>query len=146
MRPLPHAAHRTFVETEGWAKKGKANRPGATGDHHRYTLTLATGDVLFTRVSHGSGQLDDPGLVAQVLRDQLQVSEADFWRCVDDGVLPPRPQPVQASIQGPALDAKLVRNLMRKVGLTQAEISGLSKADAVAARQRWLAENPGTSS
>jgi hypothetical protein len=138
MRPLPHAAHRKFVETEGWDRKGKARRPGATGDHFRYTLTLANGDVLSTRVSHGSGQLDNQKVVAHVLRDQLAVSEDDFWRCVKDGVLPPRPRPPQVDAGRPPLDAKLVRNLLRKVHLSQDEVAAMTPAEAVSAWDRWL--------
>ena len=136
MRPLPHSAHRKFVETEGWEKKkkGTARGSGKTGDHHRYQLRLATGEVLTTRVSHGSGQINDPNLVAAILRDQLSVSEAELWRCVDEGVVPTRPKPEQPTASAPALDAKLVRNLIHKVGLTETEIAQLTKEEAVA---RW---------
>lgn len=134
MRPLTHSAHRKFVETEGWTKKGTARGSGRTGDHHRYNLTLPTGDVLTTRVSHGSGQINDPKLVAAIFRDQLAVSEEDFWACVEDGVLPPRPQPPAPTPSGEVLDAKLVRNLIRKVGLSEEQIARLTKAEAV---QRW---------
>jgi hypothetical protein len=142
MRPLPYAALRKFVEIEGWAAKGKARRSGATGDHYQYTLTLTTGEVLATRISHGTGQYDDPKLVASILRNQLKVTEEDFWRCVEHGVLPPRPQPPGPPVTGPVLDAKLVRNLLRRVGLTQAEIATLSKAEAVARWQEWLTSHP----
>ena len=140
MRPLPHSAHRKFVEAEGWERKGTARGSGKTGDHHRYHLTLANGDVLTTRVSHGPGQIDDPGLVSAILRDQLAVSEEDFWRCVEDGVLPPRPQPVAQNPPGEVLDAKLVRNLIRKVGLSEAEIAQLTKDEAVARWHQFLSE------
>jgi hypothetical protein len=136
MRPLPHSAHRRFVETEGWEEKGTARGSGKTGDHHRYQLRLANGEVLTTRVSHGSGQINDPNLVAAILRDQLSISEAEFWCCVEDGVLPTRPKPEQPTASAAALDAKLVRNLIRKVGLTEAEIAQLTKDEAV---YRWNA-------
>jgi hypothetical protein len=139
MRPLPHSAHRKFVETEGWTETGTARRAGATGDHRRYTLTLVTGDVLATRVSHGPGQMNDPKLVAHILRDQLVVTESDFWACVEDGILPPRPQ-AEMGPSNEALDAKLVRNLIRKVGLTESQIAGLSKSEAVARWQEFLAQ------
>lgn len=139
MRPLPHSAHRKFVETEGWDKKKTATGGKKTGDHFRYTLTLADGRILRTRVSHGSGELGDPKLVAAVLRDQLEVTEEDFWACVDKGVLPPRPAPAAPTPAGEVLDAKLVRNLIRKVGLTQDEVAALSKAEAVAQWERYLA-------
>ncbi|MDQ6615212.1 MAG: cytotoxic translational repressor of toxin-antitoxin stability system [Actinomycetota bacterium] len=140
MKPLPHSAHRKFVETEGWEKKGTARGSGKTGDHYRYNLRLATGDMLTTRVSRGSGQINDPKLIAAIYRDQLAVCEEDFWRCVDDGVLPPRPQPPPALAEGDLLDAKLVRNLIRRVGLTEAEIATFTKADAVARWEQYLSE------
>lgn len=143
MRPLSHADHRTFVETEGWEKKGTARSSRSTGDHHRYTLRLANGDILHTRVSHGAGSIDDPRLVAAILRDQLQVTEADFHACVVDGTLPPRPAtpPPQVPTQG--LDAKLVRNLIKKVGLTQTEVAAMSKEEAVAAWTDYLVRGGG---
>ena len=134
MRPLSHADHRKFVETEGWTKKGPARSKRKTGDHHRYTLTLTTGDMLYTRVSHGSGQIENPDLVATILRDQLQVTEEDFYLCVNDGVVPPRPAPQVPKPPEDALDAKLVINLIRKVGCSQAEVAAMSKEEAI---QRW---------
>ena len=144
MRPLPHSAHRTFVETEGWTKRGTARRRGATGDHHRYMLTLATGDVLSTRVSHGAGQINDPGLIAYILRDQLAVTEVDFWNCVDGGILPPRPHPTPSAPAGPVLDAKLVRNLLTKVRLSQQVISTMTREEAVQRWQDWLTGREGS--
>ena len=140
MRPLTHSAHRKFVEIEGWAKKGTAQGKKKTGDHHRYTLTLATGEVLRTRVSHGTGELGDPKVVAAVLRDQLQVSEAHFWACVEKGTKPPRPSAEVETPPGEVLDAKLARNLLRKVGLSQEELASLSKREAVGRWGRYLAE------
>lgn len=109
-----------------------------TGDHRRYFLELATGDVLYTRISHGSGSIDDPNLTAAILRDQLQVSEEDFWACVDDGVLPPRPKPASGEPAGPAVDAKLMRNLVRKVGLSPPELEGMTQERAVQIWTDWL--------
>jgi hypothetical protein len=134
MRPLTHAAHRKFVETEGWEKKGTARKGRGTGDHERYTLRLATGDVLYTRVSHGAGQLDDPAAIEAVYRNQLQVSEADFWDCVENGTLPARPKPSEPDRPKESLDATLVRNLIRKVGLSVDEVGALTKDEAV---KRW---------
>lgn len=143
MRPLTHAAHRRFVQTEGWTRRGTARGSGKTGDHYRYNLALATGDVLTTRVSHGTGQIHDPKLIAVILRDQLAVSEEDFWACVDRGVLPPRPRRQAPSPAGEVLDAKLVRNLIRRVGLSEEEVAALTKAEAV---RRWEEHLTGESS
>jgi len=142
-RPLAHADHLTFVETEGWQRRGTARGRGRTGDHVRYVLRLADGDVLMTRVSHGSGSVDDPNLVAAILRDQLRVSEEDFYRCVRHGVLPPRPQPPSPEIPADTLDAKLVRNLIRRVGMTQQEVAALGRDEAIARWQAYLTNGPG---
>ena len=142
MRPISHAAHKKFVDVEGWSVAGTGRSKAKTGDHFRYTLTLADGDVLFTRVSHGTGEIGDPGRIAHILRQQLRVSEDDFWACVERGVLPPRPQPPQAAIRGEQLDYKLVRNLIDKVGLSQQEVAGLSKEQAVARWHEYLADPP----
>ncbi len=76
--PISYPVHKTFVETERWTLVGAGRSRARTGDHFRYTLTLANGDELFMRFSHGSGQIDDPNRVAAILREQLQVSNDDF--------------------------------------------------------------------
>ncbi len=65
---------------------------------------------------------------------QVPTGLRDFWLCVDKGVLPSRPEPPAATPTGEALDAKLVRDLIHRVGLSEADIAKLTKAEAV---QRW---------
>ena len=139
MRPLPHSAHRQFVETEKWERKGTSRGTTKIGDHFRYFLTLADGRRLTTWVSHGPGQIDDLNLVAHILRDQLEVSEDDFWACVNDGTLPPRPAPTTPQGSGEKLDYKLVRNLISKVGLTEDEVRKLPRDEAIRRRTDYLA-------
>ncbi|MHB8395284.1 MAG: cytotoxic translational repressor of toxin-antitoxin stability system [Candidatus Dormibacteria bacterium] len=137
MRSLSHADHRKFVEAEGWQERGRARTGKA--DHYRYKLELANGEILYTRVSHGPGQIDDHNTVAAILREQLRVTEAEFWACVNDGVPPTRPTNPVFQPTGVPLDAKLVQNLVRRVGLTLAEVETLSKEEAVKRWQDWLA-------
>lgn len=86
---------RRFVENEGWQDKDKKSGK-KKGDQHRYTLVLATGDVLFIRISHGSGGVDDPALFAEILRSQLEVTKDQFWSCVKEGTPAPRPSAAPA--------------------------------------------------
>lgn len=127
---------RRFVEVEGWQNADGA-RPGRVGDHYRYVFTTPTGDRLYTRISHGSGQIGDRDLFAHILRTQLQVTAEMFWAAVDHGVRPERPTPVVVA-HPDALDAKLVRNLINKVGLTTNDLIGMSSAEAVRRWQDWL--------
>ena len=137
-RPLAHADHRQFVETEGWTKKCTARSTHKSSDHYRYSLKVSTGEVLSTRVSHGSGSIDDADLVARILRDQLQVTEEAFYRCVNKEEIPPRPAPKSTPPPPDALDGKLVRNLIAKVGMTQSQVALLTKDEAIAAWQEYL--------
>ncbi len=137
-RPLSHSDHRKFVDTEGWIKKGTTRLGAKSGDHFRYSIKLNTGEVLATRVSHGSGSIEDADLVAKILRSQLQVTEEDFYRCVNDGVLPPRPSLQLPPPPPDALDGKLVRNLITKVGMTQSQVALLTREEAIAVWQSYL--------
>lgn len=79
MHPLdPFAEPRKFCESDRWDPKKRT-------DHWRYTKRFPDGRTLRTKVSFGSGDLGDPGLFAAILREQLQVTEEEFWRVVRDG-------------------------------------------------------------
>ena len=82
--------------------------------------------------------IDDANLVARILRDQLQVTESDFYRCVQREELPPRPSPTSTLPPPDTLDAKLVRNLVAKVGMSQSQTAFVTKEEATAAWQEYL--------
>lgn len=72
-----------------------------------------------------------------ILRDQLDVTEAEFWRCVQDGVRPDRGVP---SPPPTALPAELVHLLITRVGLADEEVAAMSKAEAVERLQQYWTE------
>jgi len=53
-------------------------------DHYRYAKVLPDGRHLRTKISFGAGQVNDAGLFAAILRVELQVSETEFWRVVEN--------------------------------------------------------------
>lgn len=125
-----------FVEVEGWENKDqKAHKK--TGNHFRYVFTTPMGERLFTRISHGSGQIGDPDLFVSILRDQLCIEEEQFWNAVDKGMRPIRPSHALKKHED-ALDAKLARNLINKVGLKPEELIGMSVKKAQKIWQEWL--------
>lgn len=129
--------HEAFCETEGWERVRDAR--GRTGTHHvTFELGLADGRILRTRISHPVDRTDyGPGLWGHILRDQLQVTEAEFWPCVKDGVRPARGIP---EIPPSALPADLVHLLISRVGLTDAEVVAMNKDEAVARLRRYWTE------
>lgn len=131
--------HEKFCRIEGWIPVRDAR--GRSGIHHvTYELTLKDGRILRTRISHPVDRSSyGPSMWKHVLRDQLQVSEAEFWDCVRDGAKPDRGEP-----EPPAetLPADLVYLLITRVGLAEVEVATMSKDDAVARLQQyWTAGN-----
>lgn len=129
--PAPtREAHESFCLAEGWAPVRDA-RGGRTGSHHRtYEFALPDGRILRTRISHPPDRTTyGPGMWTHILRDQLGVNAADFWACVQDGQHPDRggrPGP-----RGAAIPASLVAVLLTQVGLAEAEVAAMSRAEAI---------------
>jgi hypothetical protein len=124
--------HERFCTTEGWRLVRDAR--GRTGTHHvTYELVLPDGRVLRTRISHPPDRpVYGPGIWAHVLRDQLDVSEGEFWVCVRQGTPPDRGTP---AIPAEALPADLVHLLITRVGLAPTEVSGMTRESAIARLQ-----------
>lgn len=129
--------HDKFCRAEGWRLVRDAR--GRAGTHHiTYEFDLPDGRILRTRISHPVGRdAYGPGIWSHILRDQLQVSEEEFWACVRDGVKPDRGMPDQPV---GALPADLVHLLITRVGLTEAEVARMSKTEAVSRLQRYWTE------
>ncbi|HEY5985470.1 MAG TPA: cytotoxic translational repressor of toxin-antitoxin stability system [Streptosporangiaceae bacterium] len=114
---------------------------GSTGTHHvTYELHLHDGRILRTRISHPPDRSTyGKSIWANILRDQLDVSEAEFWACVQDKVKPDRGEP---RVPAEALPAELVHLLITRLGLSDAEIAKMSKADAIARMQEYWSRPP----
>jgi hypothetical protein len=127
--------HEQFCKDEGWARVRDAR--GRTGTHHvTYEFGLADGRILRTRISHPVDRTGYGATIwAHILRDQLEVSEEAFWRCVLEGVLPRR-----GVVEPPreSLPADLVHLLIHRVGLADEDVGRLTKEQAIARlRQFW---------
>jgi hypothetical protein len=120
--------HQHFCESEGWRPVRDAR--GRTGTHHiTYELDLPDGRIFRTRVSHPPDRSTyGRSLWAHILRDQLHVTDEEFWACVRDGVRPNRGVP---SVPAEALPAEIVHLLINRVGLTEADVAAMSKDEAV---------------
>jgi hypothetical protein len=126
--------HEAFCATEGWQRVRDAR--GRTGTHHvTYELVLSDGRILRTRISHPVDRSGyGPSLWSHILRDQLQVTEAEFWTTVRENKKPYRGAPEQPEA---ALPADLVRLLISRVGLSEAEVAAMSREQAVARLQQY---------
>ncbi|GAA1396242.1 hypothetical protein ACFQZ4_32220 [Catellatospora coxensis] len=130
-------AHETFCHVEDWNRVRDAR--GRTGTHHvTYELHLKDGRILRTRISHPVDRTTHgPGIWSHILRDQLDVAEVEFRRCVQDGIKPDRGEP---EVPAEALPADLVYLLINRVGLAEPVVAGMTKEEAVARLNRYWTE------
>ena len=137
--PAPtRADHERFCVIGGWLKVRNAR--GKTGTHHvTYELTLPDGRVLRTRISHPPDRTTyGAGMWGHILRDQLDVSETDFWNCLRNGVAPDRGEAVE---EREGLPVDLVYQLVVRFRVPELEVMSMTKAEAVARLQAcWAAE------
>lgn len=118
--------HQAFCETEGWTEV--RNATGKGGDHITYELRLPDGRIPRTRISHPPDRSTyGPSLWAHILRDQLHVTEQDFWACVRERTPPARgrPEPTQRAIPA-AIVGQLLRN-----GVPESRITAMSRDEAI---------------
>jgi hypothetical protein len=126
--------HDTFCQVERWRRVRDAR--GRSGTHHvTYELELPDSRILRTRISHPVDRSDyGPSLWRHIVRDQLEVDDAIFWSCVQDGVKPHRGEPAPPQ---DALPAELVHLLISRVGLPESEVAAMTREDAIVTVQRY---------
>lgn len=134
-RPVRYPAptrkdHQKFCLTEGWVQR-KSSR-GKTGTHHvNYEFTLPDGGVLLTRISHPVNR-DTYGarIWSHILREQLAVSESDFWKCVKEEVLPNRGAE-SAGAPPSAIPLGVITALVDQFHVPEGEVRAMTKEDAI---------------
>lgn len=128
-----HSDLRRFCEVDGWEETTKRRR---NPDHTRYRKLLDDGRVLWTKVSHGRGSIEDPTLWSRIWREQLGLgSEEEFWEALRTKKPVDRSSPTPAPPSGPSKPGWLLNSLIFVAGLPEEEVERLSVEEAT---QRWL--------
>jgi hypothetical protein len=118
--------HQNYCLNEGWTRV--RNTRGKGGHHVTFELTLPDGRVLRTRISHPpNGQTYGPSMWAHILRDQLHVSEEEFWACVREKRVPQRGR---VEPNTPSIPAGVVAQLLSH-GVEESEVRVMSRAEAI---------------
>jgi hypothetical protein len=98
-----------FCRIDGWRESRRTN-------HLFYEKVLADGTVLRTHRSFAAGKTMSPGRFKTILRNQLQVSEDDFWTALETKEPVARPSgPPEVE----ALPAYLVRVLKTELQMSR---------------------------
>lgn len=75
------------------------------------------------------------------LTDQLDVTEGEFWECIEDRKLPVRVQPTSSAPTN-ALPLSLARQLVNELHLTSEEVEALTLDEAIARMQQHWSQPP----
>lgn len=133
-QPVSRAAsrrdHKKFCDIEGWSVVMNS-RPKPASHHLTYELQLTDGRILRTRISRPTNsETYGPGLWHHILTEQLDVTETEFWTCVEQRTPPVRVQP---GFDPPerALPLSLVRQLVDSLHLSSDDIASLSLDEAI---------------
>ena len=137
--PADRESHDAFCRTEGWTLvRGATGKPVS---HHRtYEITLWDGRVLRTRISRPINTSEyGPHMWSHILKQQLEVTQEEFWNCVRDKTLPDRGfEPLTAPPQ--SLPLFLLRELMR-LGVSEQDALSYTPAEAARKRAELLASD-----
>jgi len=130
-RAATRREHVRFCEVEGWRAVQSA-RESSNRHHLTFELPLNDGRILRTRISRPpNNDTYGKALWAHILRDQLCVTQSEFWKCVDDGEVPVRSS-TMALPPSAALPAGLAHQLVHVLALSTKEVAALSLDDAIA--------------
>ena len=129
--PATREDHDDFCTNESWQLvRGARGKPV---QHHRtYTLAIWDGRILRTRISKPvDGTEYAPSMWAHILREQLEVSAAQFWACARERVVPDRGAPSPPARRHEAIPLHLVRALL-DAGVAEADVLRLDGPAAAA--------------
>ena len=130
-RAATRREHVRFCEVEGWRAVQSA-RESSNRQHLTFELPLNDGRILRTRISRPpNNETYGKALWAHILRDQLCVTQGEFWKCVDDGEVPVRSSSVPLPPPS-ALPAGLAHQLVHVLALSSKEVAALSLDEAIA--------------
>jgi hypothetical protein len=91
---------------------------------------LPDGTILRTKVSHGRGEIGDPGLWRRIWHEQLGLeSEDDFRRALSERRPVDRGGPTPVPPTGPSIPGWVVAGLLR-AGMNEADLRSLTADEA----------------
>ena len=109
-----------FCQIDGWIQE-------RTTKHVFWRKTLPSGEVLETHRSLAANKSMSHDVFGVILRSQLKVSRADFWRALETGE--PVVRPSDEADPEPQIETWVFFGLLKQ-GLTEEEIRALAPEDA----------------
>jgi len=133
-------SHQVFCRNDEWHLVHNA-KGGVVGHHQTWELPLSDGRILRTRISRPVDNTDyGPKMWCEILKNHLEVDEAQFWACVDDRLRPARTAETVPIPNKEPIPLGVAEKLIRLLHLTPQEIESMTKAQAIALLNQFWAE------
>jgi hypothetical protein len=123
-----------FLQADGWTRLPASSRGGSGQRHIFFEKLLDSGELLQTHISHSRRGGPSPGRFGLILREQIKVSRAQFWKALSSGEPRPRPAAVETEQQAEH-EAWVMAVLAGELRMTTEQIEAL---DVDQARQMVL--------
>jgi hypothetical protein len=119
-----------FLGADGWRQIPPGERGGRRQSHIFFEKELPDGRLLQTHISHDRSSWIGPGRFSAILREQLEVSRAEFWEAIRSGE--PVERPVEmADEEVVEHEAWVIAVLVGELHLTTGEIEQLTEQAAI---------------
>jgi len=119
-----------FLTADGWRQIPPGERGGRRQPHIFFEKELSDRRILQTHISHDRSSAISSGRFGAILREQLEVSRAEFWKVIQSG------EPVERPVE--ADDEQVVEHepwviavLAGKLHMKPEEIEGLTEQAAI---------------
>ncbi|MGH2969600.1 MAG: hypothetical protein ACRDK0_11125 [Solirubrobacteraceae bacterium] len=115
-----------FCRIDGWQQDTSVG--GSRQRHIRYEKQVTGQAALRTQVSHDRSSTPSPGRWKAILRNQLKITEEQFWEALRSGDPVDRTPPPPPPTPTPVVD--WVREGLRRAGLRDEQIDALEDVEA----------------
>ncbi len=132
-----------FLGVDDWRQIPASERGGRRQSHIFFEKELPDGRILQTHISHDRSSTISPGRFSTILREQLEVSRAEFWQAIQSGESVERP--VKPDDEGEAVEHEpwVIAVLVGELHMTPEEIEKLAEQDAIdLVHKHWSRERP----
>jgi hypothetical protein len=115
-----------FLKADRWTQIDH----GGKRDRHIFWEKLVNDRLLQTHTSHSTSTVVGANRFGVILREQLEVTRAQFWNTIRTGTPAPRPAPVEPPDVTP-VPLWAVMRLRSARGMSEPEIAALGSDEAV---------------
>jgi hypothetical protein len=130
-----------FLGADGWRQIPAGERGSRRQSHIFFEKELPDGRLLQTHISHDRSSTISPGRFSTILREQLEISRAEFWEAIRSGKPVKRPAEPDGEEEPIEHEPWAIAVLAGELHMAPEEIEKLTEQDAIdLVHEHWSRE------